>query len=82
MRKPVELGPTAYRWLLRHPFMSEDVIISVIQGFPVEARKYTDKDHFEISFRRKKNKKHVKVTIWVHETTFKYKVYKAHSSRT
>jgi len=81
MRKIVELGPTAYRWLLRHPFMTEDAIIGAVQDFPIHERKYTDKENFELSFNRKKNKKYVKITIWVHETSAKYTVYKMHSSR-
>jgi len=56
MRKTVELGPTAYRWILRHPFMSEDVVIGVVLYFPTGEREYIDEDHFKITFRRKKNK--------------------------
>lgn len=81
MRKTIELGPSAYKWLLRHRFMSEDVIISVIQDFPLTVRGYINADHFKLSFNRKKNKKFVKVIIWVHETSTKYFVYKLHSTR-
>jgi len=81
MRKTIELGPSAYRWLLRHRFMTEDVIISVIQDFPIIVREYINDDHFTLSFNRKKNKKFVKVIIWVHETLTKYYVYKLHSRR-
>jgi len=81
MRKTVELGPTAYRWILGHPFMSEDVVIGVVIEFPTSKREYIDEDHFKITFRRKKNKKSVNVTIWIQETTSTYFVYKMHSSR-
>jgi len=81
MRKTVELGPTAYRWLLRHRFMREDIILSVIQDFPIAIREYMDDDHFKLSFNRKKNKEFVKIIIWVHETPTKYFVYKLHSTR-
>ncbi len=81
MRKTVALGPSAYGWLLRHPFMSEDVIIGIIQDFPINVREYIDGDNFKISFRRKKNKKFVNVIIWVRETPLEYFVYKMHSTR-
>ena len=81
MSKTIELSPSAYSWLLRHPFMREDVIISVIQDFPITVREYINGDHFKLSFNRKKNKKFVKVTIWVHETPTRCFVYKLHSTR-
>jgi len=81
MRKTVELGSTAYQWMTRHRFISETVIISVIQDYPTSSREYIDKNHFTISFKRKKNKKFVKVTIWVEEKPSTYFVYKIHSER-
>jgi len=81
MRKTVELGPTAYRWILRHPFMSEDVVVGVVLHFPTTERESINEDHFKITFRRKKNRKSVNVTIWVEETPVRYFVYKMHSTR-
>jgi len=81
MRKTVELGPSAYRWILRHPFMSEDVVVGVVLEFPTSKREYINKDNFKIIFRRKKNKKSVNVTIWIQENPSTYFVYKMHSSR-
>ena len=81
MRKPIELAPSAYRWLLSHRFMREEVIISVIQDFPIAVREYINDDCFKLSFNRKKDKKFVKIIIWVNETPKKYFVYKLHSRR-
>ena len=81
MQKRVELGPVAYRWLTRHRFVSETVIISIVQDVPKSLRKYINENHFTIDFRRKKNRGYVKITIWVEETTFTYFVHKLHSRR-
>ena len=81
MRKAVELGPTAYLWLTRHRFVSGPVIVSVVQNSPTASRKYVDDDHFTISFRRKKNRRLVEITVWVEERTLTYFVYKIHSKR-
>lgn len=81
MTKTVELSYSAYRWLLRHDFMTEDDILSVIKDFPIAVREYIDMDHFKLSFNKKKNRKFVRVTIWVQETSTRYLVYKIHSIR-
>ena len=81
MRKTIELKPTAYRWLLRHRFMTEDVIMSVIQDLPLTNRENINANHFKLSFNRKKNKKFVKVIMWIHETSTKYIVYKMHCTK-
>jgi len=81
MRKPVELSPSAYRWILRHPFISEDVIIGIVQDAPSNVREYISEDYFKISFNRKKNRKLVKVIVWVQETSSRYFAYKMHSCK-
>ena len=81
MMKRVELGPVAYRWLIRHRFISETVIISIVQSTPKSSREYLNENHFVINFRRKKDGGYVKITMWVKETTSTYFVYKLHSQR-
>ena len=80
MAKPVELLPTAFNWLKRKPFLSEEVIIGIVRFYPTSERKYSDRDHFTVEFNRRKNKKIVRVTIFVHETPSVYYVYKMHST--
>jgi len=77
--KSVVLGRRAFEWLLRHRFMSEDVIIGIVKYHPT--RHYSDEQHFEIEFKRKKDHKLVLVKIFVEETSEKLFVYKIHSQR-
>jgi hypothetical protein len=81
MMKTVEMGPTAYGWLLRHRFMSEEVIIGVVLHSPVTERKYLEDDKFQITFKRKKNGKFVNVILWVQERQTTFYVSKIHSQR-
>jgi len=79
MIKRVELSSAAYRWLLRHHFISEEVIIGVVLHCPEDQRIYLNKDRFQISFKRKKNKKFVEITLWIEERPSSFFVYKIHS---
>jgi len=76
MVKRIEFTETAAFWLLRKDFVTEDVIISVIEDFPTSRRIPQEKDCFKIEFRRRKRW----VTVWVHEYPEKLLVYKLHSS--
>jgi len=76
MGKRIEFTPTAAFWLLSKDFITEDVIINIIQDFPVSKRTPQEKDCFKIEFRRRKRW----ITIWVHEYPEKLLVYKLHSS--
>jgi hypothetical protein len=82
MTKAVQLSPTAHEWLRRHQFLSEEVILSVVLHCPTNERKYTDSNHFQIDFRRRKDGGFVKITIWVHDRATEYYVGKMHSQRT
>lgn len=79
MGKSVVLSRSAYEWLLRHRFMSEEVIIGVVKSFPL--RNYLNDEYFDITFRRKKNHGLVSITIFMHETSERLLVYKVHSQR-
>jgi hypothetical protein len=76
MGKRIEFTKTAAFWLLSKDFITEDVIINIIQDFPVSKRMPQEKDCFKIEFRRRKRW----ITIWVHEYPEKLLVYKLHSS--
>ena len=79
MGKSVVLSKRAYEWLLRHRFMSEEVIIGIVKNYPF--RNYRNGQHFVITFGRKKNHGLVSVTISVRETSEELLVYKIHSRR-
>ena len=81
MGKSVELNATVFRWLQRHSFMSEEVIIGVILNTPKSERRYLDAEHFEIEFFRNNRRHTLKITLWTHERIEKYLVYKAHSQK-
>lgn len=81
MTKPVLIGPAAYRWLQRHRFVSEEVIIGVVLHCPLSERKYTDDDRFQVVFKRRKNGKFVKVTLWAQERQDSFFVGKIHSEK-
>jgi len=81
MNKTVELSQTAYQWILRHRFISEDRIRSVVQQTPVSERLYTDEDHFEITFKTRNNCHVLQIIIWTHERQTTYLVYKIHSQK-
>ena len=81
MSKRVELGPAAYRWLQRHRFVSEEVLIGIVLYTPKSERKYTDENKFQLSFTRKKNGKFVKITLWIEEKQTTFFIGKAHSER-
>jgi len=49
--------------------------------FQPRKRKYIDKDHFELSFNVKKDKKLDGIIVGVHETSSEFIVYKLHSTR-
>lgn len=82
MTKPVLISPTAYRWLQRHRFLSEEVIIGIVLNCPTSERKYSDDNRFQIIFKRRKNGKFVKITLWVHENKDSLYVGKLHSEKT
>jgi hypothetical protein len=81
MTKRVELGPAAYRWLQRHRFVSEEALISVVLHTPESERKYTDENRFQLSFLKKKNRKFVRITLWIEERQTTLFIGKAHSER-
>jgi hypothetical protein len=82
MGKRVELGSAAYRWLQRHRYVTEEALIGVVLHTPASERKYTDENRFQISFLRKKNRKFVRVTLWIEERQAIFFIGKAHSERT
>ena len=77
MNKPVEFTHTASMQLYRKDFISEMVIINVIQDSPKSKRVYEEQepDCFILTFRRRKKW----VIIWVHEYPERFLVYKLHS---
>jgi hypothetical protein len=81
MTKRVEIGPTAYRWLLRHHFVSEEAVIGIVLHCPINERKYLDDDKFQVTFKRRKDSKFVNVTLWVQERQTTFYVGKIHSER-
>lgn len=81
MSKRVELGPAAYRWLQRHRFISEETLIGIVLQTPTSERKYLTNNSFQISFFKKKNKKFVKITLWVEERQTTFFIGKAHSEK-
>jgi len=81
MTKAVLISPAAYRWLQRHRFVSEEVIIGIILNCPTSDRKYTDDNSFQITFKRRKNGKLVNITLWVHERQDSFYVGKIHSEK-
>lgn len=75
MNKRVEFTDAAASWLFDKVFVTEDVIINVIQDFPIDKRiPLPEKDCFQIPFRRRKKS----VIIWVHEYPDRFLVYKLH----
>jgi hypothetical protein len=81
MAKRVEMGPTAYRWLLGHRFVSEEAIIGVVIHCPPGERDYICANNFTITFKRRKNNRCVKITLWVEERTITFYVGKIHSEK-
>ena len=81
MTKAVLISPTAYRWLQRHRFVSEEVIIGIVLHCPTSERKYSDDNRFQIVFKRRKNSKFVNITLWMEEKENAFFVGKIHSKR-
>jgi hypothetical protein len=81
MTKPVLISPASYRWLQRHRFISEEVIIGIILHCPTSERKYSDDNRFQIVFKRRKNGKFAKITLWVEERKDSFYVGKLHSEK-
>lgn len=81
MTKAVLISPTAYRWLQRHRFVSEEVIIGIVLHCPISERKYSDDNRFQIVFKRRKNSKFVNITLWVEEKENTFFVGKIHSEK-
>ena len=54
--------------LQRHRFISEETLIGVVLQTPASERKYLTNNSFQISFYKKKNKKFVKVTLWIEDS--------------
>jgi len=75
----VRLTEEAFNQLADHPYLTEDAIIGIVKDSTLETREYVDANHFRVAFHRKKNKKWVTVTIWVHEKPQEYLVYGIHS---
>jgi hypothetical protein len=81
MTKPVLISPASYRWLQRHRFISEEVLIGIILHCPEDERKYSDDSRFQIVFKRRKNGKFVKISLWVEERRDSFYVGKLHSEK-
>ncbi len=81
MTKPVLKSPESYRWLQRHRFISEEALIGIILHCPASERKYSDDNRFQIVFKRRKNGKFVKITLWVEERKDSFYVGKLHSEK-
>jgi len=81
MSKRIELGPAAYRWLQRHRFVTEEALIGIVLHTPTDGRKYLGENRFQISFLRKKNKKFVKITLWIEERQTTFFIGKVHSEK-
>jgi hypothetical protein len=80
MAKTVELSSTAYRWMLRHRFISEETLIGIVLNCPFEERRYFNENKFQIKFKRKKNKKLVEITLWVEELQHTFYIRRIHST--
>jgi hypothetical protein len=78
--KQVRLTPEALEWLVRHPYVSVETIISWVQ-FQIDERVYVDEDHFKLTFNVKKDKKFDGVLVGVHEKPKEYVVYQLHSTK-
>jgi hypothetical protein len=81
MKKPVLMSLTAYQWLQRHRFISEEVIIGIVLYTPRVECRYIDDQHYQLVFKRRKNGKFVEITIWVHERQDSLYVGKLHSAK-
>lgn len=81
MIKTVELSFTAYKWMLRHRFISEETLIGVVLHCPLEERRYIGENRFQIKFKRRKNKKLVEITLWVEERPNIFFIQKIHSTK-
>ncbi len=81
MTKPVLISSTAYRWLQRHHFISEEVIIGIVLHCPTSERKHSEDNSYQIAFKRRKNGKLVKITVWVNESKESFYVGKLHSEK-
>ncbi|MBS7632544.1 hypothetical protein KEJ15_02830 [Candidatus Bathyarchaeota archaeon] len=81
MSKRVELSPTAYKWMLRHRFISEEALIGIVLHCPLEERKYIGKNKFQVLFKKRKNKKFVEIMLWVEERQEIFCIQKIHSTR-
>lgn len=81
MAKTVELSPTAYRWMLRHRFISEETLIGIVLHCPLKERKYLGENKFQIKFKKRKNKKLVEITLWVEESPYTFYIQRIHSTR-
>jgi len=81
MTKAVLISPAAYRWLQRHRFVSEEALIGIVLHCPTSERKYSDDNRFQIVFKRRKNGKLVKITLWVEERKDLFYVGKLHSEK-
>lgn len=81
MTKQVLISPASYRWLQRHRFIAEEAIIGIILNCPTSERKYSGDDRFQIIFKRRKNGKIVKITIWIDERKDSFYVGKMHSEK-
>ncbi len=81
MTKPVLISPTAYRWLQRHRFTSEEAIIGIVLHCPISERKCLDGNSFQIVFKRRKDGKFVKITLWINENKDSFYIGKLHSEK-
>ncbi len=81
MTKTVTLEGRLYNWILRHSFVTEGYIISIVQFTPVKERTYLNHYRFELTVRRRKNHGFVWIEISVTETSDTLVVDKLHSYR-
>jgi len=83
MNKRVDFTHTASDWVIANrDFISEDVIISVLNDFPLHLWvPEMEEDCYSISFRRIRRGKPVLVIIYVHNYSTRYLVYKCHHTK-
>jgi len=78
MPKVVQITRTVQRSLQRHRFINEAWVRQIILDMPMERRRYINEEEFIIQTLRRKDKKTVKVSLWVHDYGWRFLVYKVH----
>ena len=58
--------------------LSEEYLISIVLNATDDEITWLDEVHFIVEVRRRKNKGHVSVLVWVHDQGWRYYVYRVH----